>query len=877
MRKIFPRVLLAAVLLFLHGFVSLQAQEARISEWVENAPASDNTKIALGYPVPIPVDTPLPFDGFRSYAGLHARHQDLAQTTPWVHAKEIGVTRSGRTIWAYQLGDADQTTPGGLREHAMLTNGGIHAREWQSPEVATGIIELIALSEDDNFLVSYLRDNANIVVIPVLNVDGFLQTQRFPRRDWMGTDPDDPEFSPRDGRMRRKNMLGADEDLLTPDDHLQGVDLNRNNPPFWASNPARSSDDPESIVHHGASSQSEPEIQALVSAIELGPVDKLSMYTDMHSFSQVHFWGRNDNNRLANLTEDLLQSFSNHHRTFPAGKFYAFSSAANVPRNVGIGLTDGYFTHTYQVPSWTLEIEPSNGNNPGLPGQGADYGGLGRNGHDGFILPDSEVERVRTELSQSFAVAYYRQAGPPAITAFRLVDKATSAVVFDAEWDTVDADTRQLHVFQAQALQLGREYSAWIAWDKPMRWRTDGRVTTMPGQPPYTLSFSRATEVDGANLNSKMGDENWLNQPGGVPAGFMRYRDDAVSFDLSYVENETNQDLVNGTVTATFITGAFDMTGYQGDADPATVVHWENGGWSGYENSNGEDLTDTGGKDSTIQFQVTSEDAGDPFVIEPGISAAWYDPERTGEGFMVEILSADMAVMYWFTYDSEGKQDWYTAQGEITGNRIAFPELLRVSGGEFGPGFDPEKVTRTVVGSASFTWSSCESGTMNWVIDQDGGERQQGRMDLVRLSRLMSLSCGIHTPLPPERPEGQLSGSWYDPSHSGEGYVLEVLFDARVLVYWFSFDAEGNRRWFFGTGEIVDGKLIFDQMFTTQGGIFGSEFDPETVEVIPWGSLELELKCLDGTARFESKEEGFPAGTLDLSRLTILDGLSCSF
>ena len=102
-------------------------------------------KIALGYPVPIPVDTPLPFDGFRSYAGLHARHQDLAQTTPWVHAKEIGVTRSGRTIWAYQLGDADQTTPGGLREHAMLTNGGIHAREWQSPELSTGNILYIVL------------------------------------------------------------------------------------------------------------------------------------------------------------------------------------------------------------------------------------------------------------------------------------------------------------------------------------------------------------------------------------------------------------------------------------------------------------------------------------------------------------------------------------------------------------------------------------------------------------------------------------------------------------------------------------------------------------------------------------------------------------
>jgi hypothetical protein len=36
---------------------------------------------------------------------------------------------------------------------------------------------------------------------------------------------------------------------------------------------------------------------------------------------------------------------------------------------------------------------------------GSDYGGQGRNGHDGFILPDSEVERVRTELDRTFTEA----------------------------------------------------------------------------------------------------------------------------------------------------------------------------------------------------------------------------------------------------------------------------------------------------------------------------------------------------------------------------------------------------------------------------------------------------------------------------------------
>jgi hypothetical protein len=99
--------------------------------------------------------------------------------------------------------------------------------------------------------------------------------------------------------------------------------------------------------------------------------------------------------------------------------------------------------------------------------------------------------------------------------------------------------------------------------------------------------------------------------------------------------------------------------------------------------------------------------------------------------------------------------------------------------------------------------------------------------------------------------------------------------DERVLVYWFSFDSLGNRRWFFGTGEISDGRLLFEEMFTTHGGIFGPGFDPAKVELRPWGSLELNIDCEGGTAGFSPTEEGFPAGSLNLTRLTILDDLSC--
>jgi hypothetical protein len=861
------------LILALVPFADVLAQ-ARIVEWVENAPVSDNDRIALGYPVPIPVDTPMPFAGYRTYNGLHARHQDLANTSDWSHAIELGQTTMGRTIWLYQLGDADRTTVTGLPEHAMLTNGGIHAREWQSPEVATGIIELLAEGEDDDFLLGYLRDNANILVIPVLNVDGFLQTQRYPSTNWLGTDLNDPEESPRDGRMRRKNMLGADEILMTQGDHLEGVDLNRNNAPYWASTPDRSSDDSRSLVHHGAGPASEPEIKTLDAAVQYAPAEKLSMYTDLHSYSQVHFWSRNDNFSLARETSRLLGTFTNHHVAFDAGKYYWYPNALEAPKNEGIGLTEEYFTNTYQVPSWTLEIEPTFGNHDGLPGKGEDYGGLNRNGHSGFIMPDSEVPRVRTELAQSFMMAYYQQSGPPSIAAIRFIDVATGAVVMESEWDVTSDVARKLYSFQSQPLQFDREYRFWAAFDKPMRWREDGEVVPLPGQPGSKLDIDAELIIEGGELEIMPTVGFWADQPGDAPGGYMHYRDDALNIGFSIPGNDNNMGLVEGVEPVTLSLNAWDMTGTRLDANPATVARWVEGSWSGYEDSDGEDRNNEGGYDETTQFNVTSEALGDPFVIEPGISAAWFDPKRNGEGFMIEILDNDQAVMYWFTYDTEGNQDWYVAQGEVRGNRILFPELIQVSGGEFGPGFDPGNVTNKVVGSATFIWADCGNGSMEWVIDSDGGERRSGRMDLQRVTYVMGFGCG-RSPLPPETPAGILSGSWYDPSHAGEGYVLEILIHNTALVYWFSFDAEGNRRWFFGTGQIQGDKLAFDDMLTTSGGVFGEGFDPNDVEVSPWGSLEMELACDTGSSSFVPTEDGFPAGELDLTRLTYLSGLSC--
>ena len=846
----------------------MQAQQ-RIVQWSPSTNTNGNDNLlALGYAVPIAVDTPLPFDGYRSYSGLHTRHQDLVGTTGLAQAHVVGTTRAGRSVWAYRLGDADSTTVWGLPEPATLTNGGIHAREWQSPEVVTGVMELLTSKADDTGFYRYLLDNVNIMVIPVLNVDGLLQTQRFPRDSWLGTDPDDPRDSPRDGRMRRKNMLNVDETMTTQADHLNGVDLNRNNPPYWATSDSSSSS-VRSLAHHGAGPHSEPETQALMAAAALGPASQLRVYTDVHSFGRVLFWSRSENQRLTNITQSILAGFSAHHLALPSGRQYAFPVAAQLSPFTGIGSTDELFMHNFQVPAWTLEIEP-----PGdiryhrnEPLCGANYGGVAENCHDGFILPEAQIRRVRENMAETLTGVFYRQAGPPSVTATQIFDQATGALVFESRWDVISNTARRQIVHQTQPLQLDRDYTLSHRYDKPMRWRSGTLLTPYPGVAQSATETFDATFVNAQALTLTSSNRRWLNQSGGAPDGYSRYRDDTTSVAIRMPRNATNLAAVVAQVEGNLRHADADLSGQPLDANPATVLSWQDGAWAGYEDIAGAQ-TDSGGLDASVKLQISDQDLGNPFVLVPGSSSAWYDTARSGEGFVIEILSSELALAYFFTYDAQGEQDWYTMVGQIRGNRVVFPEVVRSAGGTFGPGFNPANITRSVVGSATFAFSSCESGWMDWTIDG-----VNGRMELSRLTRVLGLGCAASSPV--AGAGAGLSGSWYDPSHSGEGYVLEMLSTGGAIVYWFSYDAQGKRRWFFGTGEMRNGDLVFSNLLTTRGPRFGAAYNSADLMVSPWGSLTLDIDCNAGRSTYNSSVAGFGSGGLQLSRLTRIAGLDC--
>lgn len=119
----------------------------------------------------------------------------------------------------------------------------------------------------------------------------------------------------------------------------------------------------------------------------------------------------------------------------------------------------------------------------------------------------------------------------------------------------------------------------------------------------------------------------------------------------------------------------------------------------------------------------------------------------------------------------------------------------------------------------------------------------------------------------------RMTGAWFDPTHSGEGYILEVLDETKAVVYWFTYDEEGQQRWFIGEGEVLGDCIEFAELLAGSGGRFGPGFDPEDVVLSPVGDLSMQWSGCDA-ASATYQVDGNP-GSQTLVRLTDVAGLEC--
>ena len=119
------------------------------------------------------------------------------------------------------------------------------------------------------------------------------------------------------------------------------------------------------------------------------------------------------------------------------------------------------------------------------------------------------------------------------------------------------------------------------------------------------------------------------------------------------------------------------------------------------------------------------------------------------------------------------------------------------------------------------------------------------------------------------------SGAWYDPSHTGEGWLIEVLPGEVVQIFWFTYSETGAQMWLLGLGRVAGNSIVIDELFVTSGPSFGPDFEPDAVEPVLWGSLTMTFEgCNTASLQYESVL-GFGSGTLNPIRLTSLLDQHC--
>ena len=262
--------------------------------------------------------------------------------------------------------------------------------------------------------------------------------------------------------------------------------------------------------------------------------------------------------------------------------------------------------------------------------------------------------------------------------------------------------------------------------------------------------------------------------------------------------------------------------------------------------------------------------AGGPDFNQHGLTGGWYEPETSGQGFIVEVFpnpsGNGQAFVSWTTFDSvrggAERQRWYTLQGPvIPGQPNASLTIYQNVGGSFNA---PPATNAQEVGTATLSFATCSTGNLSYSFTD--GTNRAGTIPLTRL--LPNVTCSVASPHPADA-DFALSGSWYGgAATSGQGFMAEVAPEARAFfLSWFTYKPNGvgagaaAQRWYTAQGAFTPGaRTIPLQIYQTTGGMFDRQ-PPAGQRTVPVGSGSMVfLSCSAATFTYDFSD-GTSMGT----------------
>jgi len=298
------------------------------------------------------------------------------------------------------------------------------------------------------------------------------------------------------------------------------------------------------------------------------------------------------------------------------------------------------------------------------------------------------------------------------------------------------------------------------------------------------------------------------------------------------------------------------------------LAGYQPGTWGGDCNPDGS-ITLVLGEAATCTI-TNDDDIGSAFQINVGHSGAWFNPDTSGQGQLIDV-EPERQVMFvsWFTYtdaasDNPFEQRWLTAEGNYSGNTAELV-LWETLGGRFD---DPQEVTNTPIGEVTLSFTDCGQGQMTYSFDEEG---LQGEFPLIRLIPGSGNICeelSGNTTQAVDINAG-MNGAWFDLNTSGQGFFIDAHPDPEggnfIFVAWFTYgeDTASGLRWLTAEGGF-EGSIAEIDVYEVTGGSFD---DPQPISRIPVGTMNIDFTDCNNALLTYSLTDNGAEGDIDITRV----------
>jgi hypothetical protein len=118
-------------------------------------------------------------------------------------------------------------------------------------------------------------------------------------------------------------------------------------------------------------------------------------------------------------------------------------------------------------------------------------------------------------------------------------------------------------------------------------------------------------------------------------------------------------------------------------------------------------------------------------------------------------------------------------------------------------------------------------------------------------------------------------GSWIVSDHNGEGMVIDVTIEGLFVLYWLTYDKQGESLWLLGVTDQASNADVHMSLYQYSGPVFGPGFNTDDLESELWGELNINFKdCAIADVNYQSVS-GYGSGDLEIQRIYYAAGSLC--